>query len=513
MILPDIPHSHYICTAEQSRLLDKATIEEFGISGYTLMEVAGSKTANHLLSYHGKGDHGLILCGKGNNGGDALVVARYLAQHRIDVTLVFISGIDDLSEDADQNFRLLQKMDQHSIHGDHLHFISSWQPDSLTDTYDFIVDGMLGTGLDSDLRGDYEKAVSWANECSVPKYAIDIPTGLHADRGDEMGEILQADETFTFGGLKQGFYLNEGLESTGQTTYCDLPFPNYLKEDFSTALIDSNWVDPNFPINRSPAQHKYEAGVLYVIAGSEGLTGAAIMAAKSAWAEGIGAVILICPRGLLSIFETNLTQIITRPVGKEHDFHFTGEHCDKIVDIIEEKPGKIIFGPGIGRADETVRLTHNLLDQYSGDMLIDADGLWCLAQRDWKVGDDQNLILTPHPGELGRLLGKKVKDDYDRLQKVRQFARNQGVYLLSKGYPIILATPDNTSYLSDYDTRKFSRAGFGDILAGKIGAFWTLCNRASQACWHGLLNGQKKLNQLKHDDSDTQHWPEPLDLI
>lgn len=512
MSLSDIPHRHYICTADQSQKLDQHTIEDFGISGYTLMEVAGAKSAGHILEDFRKGDHGIILCGKGNNGGDALVVARYLVQHGIKVTIVFISGDEDLSEDARSNYELLQKMNQHELHEDLIDFLTSWPSEPLAGNFDFIVDGMLGTGLDSELRGDYTTAVRWANQQPIPTYSIDIPTGLHADTGQIMGEAIRADQTFTFGGLKQGFYLNDGPSRAGQPAYCDLPFPNYLKQDFNTALIDESWVENTFPIPRKPARHKYEAGVLYVIAGSEGLTGAAIMAAKSAWSEGLGAVILICPHGLLSVFENHLTQVITRPVGHQRDTFFKADHWEEIHDILSEKPGTVIFGPGIGRHEETVDATHELINQFSGSMVIDADGLWCLAQREWEIDQEQDVILTPHPGEASRLFEFDKHDDADRLDGVRTFARQKGVHLLSKGYPVILGTPNGICYLTGYDTRRFSRAGFGDVLAGKIGAFWTLSNRADQACWHALVNGKKKMDYLENRSGNSD-VPEPLDLI
>ncbi len=512
MDLFDIPHTHYLCTAEQSQSLDQQTIEDFGIPGYTLMEVAGSKTAEHLLEVHTSGDHGLILCGKGNNGGDALVVARYLVQYQIHLTLVFISGTDDLSSDAARNYELLQKMSEQDPHREFLQFIPSWEPEQLDREYDFILDGMLGTGLDSELRGDYQSAVEWTRERKETKYAIDIPTGLHANTGQVMGSAMQVDRTFTFGALKQGFYLNEGPPVVGEPVYVDLPFPNYLKRDLSTILIDESWVEQTIPIERSPASHKYENGVLYIIAGSEGLTGAAVMAAKSAWAGGVGAVMLVCPRGLLPIFETKLTQVITRPVGEADDDHFKAEHLDRLLDILEERPGKVIYGPGIGRQPDTVELTHQLLDQLSGSLLIDADGLWCLAQRDWQPSDDQHIVLTPHPGELSRLLDASIAGDADRLEKTKTFSSDRNVTVLSKGYPVILSSADELTYLTSYDTRIFSRAGFGDVLAGKIGACWMFTDQAEQACIHGLLDGRKKMDpHLKQ--TDTIHRLEPLDLI
>jgi len=505
----NVPHPYYLTTAEESQQLDAQTIESFGIDGYTLMEIAGSKAAEQLIRQYNPGQHGLYLCGKGNNGGDALVVARYLVHHGIKATLAFISGTDDLSKDANKNFELLRKIanEDSSVSID-IH--TEWKPDDLTGSYDFIVDGMLGTGLNSDLRGDYEKAVHWANNSDLPLHAIDIPTGLHADTGQAMGASIKADQTFAFGSLKQGFYLNEGPYYAGIPAYCDLPFPNYLKNDFSNFLIDEKWMEQRYPFERSPVRHKYEAGVLYLVAGSEGLTGAAQMAARSAWAEGLGATIIICPRGLLPIFETNLIQHIKKPVGTVDDFHFSEEHLDDVLDIIHEKEGKVLFGPGLGRAPETLRFTQQFLSRYEGDVLIDADGLWCLAQEPISRPENSRWILTPHPGELTNILNTKIKDDNDRLIKVKSYSREQDITVVSKGYPVIVGTSEGNGYLTGYDTRNFARAGFGDVLAGKISAFWTLTGSTVQSCIRGLLSGKQKMEN--HNQNSIAPL-EPFDLI
>ncbi|MDZ7689733.1 MAG: NAD(P)H-hydrate epimerase [Balneolaceae bacterium] len=191
------PHPYFVCTAAEAQQMDKDTIEEFGIDGYTLMEVAGSSAAKHLLDSIGDHTHGLYLCGKGNNAGDALVVARYLIQHGHHVEILFISGTDDLSADTQKNLELLQKIrDQDSTAGN-LQILESWGDfdANASHTFHYIIDGMLGTGLDSDLRGDYTSAVEWANSSGLPIYAIDIPTGLHGDTGQIMGNAIRAVRT------------------------------------------------------------------------------------------------------------------------------------------------------------------------------------------------------------------------------------------------------------------------------------------------------------------------------
>ncbi len=498
------PYDYYLLDADLSQEIDRRTIDEMGIDGFTLMEIAGSSAAKKLLAEIPQDAHSIYLCGKGNNGGDALVIARYLVQHNISATVVFLSGTDDLSPDADKNLELLKKFDTQ----DFVTIVESWEGFEPLEDYDFVIDGMLGTGLDSDVRGDYIQAVNWTNEQSRPVYAIDIPTGLHANSGLIMSCAIQADQTFAFGGRKQGFYLNDGPDLTGSVEYCELPFPNKYRENCQTFLLDESWI--SIP-EQTPGRHKYDAGVLYIIAGSEGLTGAAMMAAQSAWAEGLGAVILICPHGILPIYEQGLPSIIKKPVGTRDDFFFTQQHVNDVLEIIEEKNGKVLLGPGLGRDEKTVTFVGQLLSNNSADTVIDADGLWALSQlSSWNKPDESHWILTPHPGELQRLRGEPFTGDNERLEIIRGFATDHNITMLSKGMPGIVGTPAGHCYLTNYDTRYFARAGSGDVLAGKVSAFLCLGNTPDQSCAMGLLNGKQKLDNYLQNPKGL---PEPKDFI
>lgn len=498
------PLSHYVLTARQSREVDRKTIEEMGIDGFTLMEIAGSSAAKAILSDRPGSSHGLYLCGKGNNAGDALVVGRYLMQHNIAATLVFLSGTGDLSPDAEKNLELLREFDSRN----QLTIFESWGAFDQSGSWDFIIDGMLGTGLDSELRGDYLKGVQWANKQPAPVLSMDIPTGLHADTGESMGACIRAEQTFAFGGRKQGHYLEEGPARTGKITYCELPFPNHFKSSCNTFLLDESWVE------RPPAQpgrHKYASGVLYIIAGSEGLTGAAILAAQSAWAEGLGAVIIVCPRGLLSVYEHNLPSIIKKPVGDTSDDHFKPQHLSHTLEILREKEGVVLLGPGLGRQEETASFVSRFLSRNLRNTVIDADALWALARSgQWDKPDDTQWILTPHPGELSRFTDHPITNDYQRLNFVRTFSSDHHITILSKGMPGIIGTSSGTCYITNYNTRYFARAGNGDVLAGKVGAYLAFGRAPDDSCAGGLLQGKQKLDRYLET---AQGLPEPRDFI
>ncbi|HCD53772.1 MAG TPA: NAD(P)H-hydrate epimerase [Balneolaceae bacterium] len=478
-----IPHSYQLFTAASSRKLDADTINEFGISGITLMEIAGTRAADFILSEMEAGSHGLFLCGKGNNAGDALVVARILAEHDFECTVVFIKGSETLSDDSSVNLKRLRELGKNvRIH----HHLDDFDRSA---AFDFIVDGMLGTGLNSDIRSPYDSVIEWVNETEIPVFAMDIPTGLHADSGKKMGNAVIADFTLAFGSLKQGFFFDDGYEHCGEVIFCELPFPSKFKNE-TTFLIDSDWANNHH--NTSQRKHKYDGGVVYIIAGSEGLTGAGVLAAKSAWATGVGAVVLISPNGLLQTYEEHLVQIIKRGVGTSNDKAFRKDHVDEVIRILNERPGKVLIGPGLGRDEETLSFTRELLSRFSGDLVIDADALFALASAPLEKPEDSNWILTPHPGELTSFIGFDTSSAQERKRSALQISTSLNVTILSKGLPSMLCTPEGVSYHTGYDTRVFSRAGFGDVLAGKTVAQWLITNDPELAGIFSLIDGKEK---------------------
>ncbi|MTI87643.1 MAG: NAD(P)H-hydrate epimerase [Balneolaceae bacterium] len=497
----NIPYSYYLCSAGQCRHMDEKTISDFGIDGFTLMETAGTRAADYIEAVTEQKSHGLFICGKGNNAGDALVVARLLSQHEVDITICFISGTDSLTQDTSKNLDLLKKLDTEI----NIHNWDTFAPGE----YDFIVDGMLGTGLDSEVREPYSDAIKWINQQECPVFSLDVPTGLHADSGRILGTAVKADYTLSFGALKTGFYLDQGFDITGQVVHCELSFPNKYKK--ATAyLIDQEWVNANSPDVQTP-KHKYDSGVLYIIAGSEGLTGAAVMAARSAWSAGLGAVVLITPKGLLEIYEKNLVQIIKKPVGNTSDSFFEPSHLDEILNTIKEKPGAVLIGPGLGRKKVTIQFAQQFIQTYNGKLIIDADALYALGKQDkWDKPQAAEWILTPHPGELQLLLNPDFGDSYERMMETCSTSKEKKVTILSKGLPSIVATTSGQSFITGYDTRIFARAGFGDILAGKIGAYWLTYPSTKLACFHALLNGYEK---AAHFIRENERGPEPLDII
>ncbi|MEX2574891.1 MAG: NAD(P)H-hydrate epimerase [Balneolaceae bacterium] len=514
MSLQNLPYSHRVSTGDQAREADRKTIELFGMDGFTLMETAGLQAAQFISGKSGPGAVGLYVCGKGNNGGDALVIARYLAIHQNHTChIIFPAGKDSLSPDAQKNLELLLKLRSQN-EPVHFHEQGVGTDENSDDCLsaaclmggpvDYVVDGLLGTGLSDNLRPPYNSAVKKINRLTCPVYSVDIPTGLHADTGKAMPDAVHADYTLSFGTLKVGFYLHDGRQYTGEIRQFNLSFPKSYRP--ATAELITPDLDKVIPHISRFAEHKYSDRILYLIAGSEGLTGAAVMAAASGWRTGTGAVILITPKGLLGIYEKTLPGIIKSPVGTGRDTFFKEGHQEKVLDILKRKKGVLLIGPGLGSRDTTIRFTERILSGFEQDTVIDADAL--RAVPDLPV--NRNWILTPHPGEAHKLHGKSFEDDFERLQWAADYSKQRSLYMVSKGNPVFIGTPEGKNYLTGYDTRIFARAGFGDVLSGKIAGNLAISGDIELSIVRALIDGYRTAERIRL----TSDRPlEPNDLI
>lgn len=495
---PSIPNYNRLSTAEQSRLADSATINDFGIDGFTLMEIAASGAARLIGEHTGPEKKGVFFCGKGNNGGDAIAASRYLSEtlaHH--VTLVFPLGRKNLSPDTQKNLDLILKLQQvnSSI------IISDETPNLLDKNLDvnYIVDGLLGTGLEGDVREPLKSLINDINKSDLPIFAMDAPTGLNADTGEVMGACIRANHTVTFGTNKIGFYLNNAKSLTGKVYFLELPFPNHLKK-YRSVLINNKSGHNVTPEDRV-AEHKYDNGVVHIIAGSEGLTGAAIMAAQSAWKKGAGAVFLYCPKKLLPIYEKNLPQVIKVKVGDDDDSYFKPSHVDQIASSLNKKKGSLLIGPGIGTNRDTVDFTEAILREHHEEVIIDADALQSIERLlQLPKSLRSKWILTPHIGEAKSYLKLKFDNDYSRLIAGELFVKNHQVSLLLKGSPTCYIDISGTSYITEYDTSMFTRAGFGDVLAGTISTNLAITKERISSALDALNSGFKKYQ--KHPKSD-----------
>ncbi len=467
-----------ILSASAMREADRRTIEDYCIPGYTLMESAGREAARILLQHYGP-PHRLrvcILCGKGNNGGDGLVVARQLYIHgATEVCVLHLGDEQTSSPDAARNLSLLRQLKEHDTE-QRLHLIpytEELSPEALDRIAceHVLVDALLGTGLRRELAGPIRMLVEWMNTRSSPKVAIDIPTGLDSDTGRVHGVAVQATHTITMGACKTGMLIHEGPDYCGTIHTVEIGIPPFIleaqaKEPGSAWKATDEAIRTWLP-ERTRQSHKYRVGLLLSIAGARGYTGAPEMAARAAARIGAGMVIAACPEEIYPVLATKFTEIVTVPVPQTE----AGTIAPSAVETLRphlDRARALLVGCGLGRHPETSQLVHRLLMETELSGVLDADGLFALVGRTDLLTHHAGgrWILTPHLGEFKRLSGVTNISPEEHLALVRQYAQEWNVVLLLKGFPAIVGTPDGQIFLNPTGNPGATSAGHGDVLAG-----------------------------------------------
>ncbi len=461
-----------VVTAEQMQQLDQRAIENFGIPGIVLMENAGRGSAEFILQKYPHLHRSVvaIVAGKGNNGGDGFVIARYLVNRGISVKLYLLADPKVLRGEAETNYQIFLRMKGAVVSVPSL--IEYQKIKRELEKVDFIIDGIFGTGLDAEVRGYYREVIEHLNRIQKPKVAIDIPSGLDANTGKPLGTAIRATLTLTFGLPKIGLLIPPGTEYVGELKLIDISIPRRLIEDerIQTYLLEEGEVRKELAIPRRPDSHKGDYGHLLVLAGSVGKTGAAAMACEAALRMGAGLVTLGIPKSLNPIMEVKLTEVMTEPLPETAKQTLSLRAFNAIVRLCENKKA-VVIGPGMGTFKETQTLVLKLVRALDLPMVLDADGLTALAGGLKSLPSMKRpLILTPHPGEMGRLVGLTPKQVLEnRIDLSRSFSQSHRVYLVLKGYRTLIATPQGEVFINPTGNPGMASGGTGDVLTGMIG--------------------------------------------
>ncbi len=481
-----------LVTAAQMQSLDRRTIDEAKVPGSILMERAG-KGVVQALEQEFKSLSGTpitIVCGKGNNGGDGLVIARYLKHKRAKVQVILLANPKELTKDAQNMYRRLRKVAPT--------IIRITPPEkvlhSTVRTASLLVDAMLGTGLSSILKEPYKTAIKSMNAAPAPTIAVDIPSGIHSDTGEIMGIATRAHMTVTFGCPKLGLYLGAGIDHAGAISTVDIGIPKEYVEwlQVPVHLLTPATIATLLP-DRSLSSHKGTFGHVGLIAGSPGKTGAAALAARATLRTGAGLVTVATPQSAQSSLDAKLFEAMTLAM-PETSAHTLGRAALKpLLDFTNERHA-VALGPGISTHPETGRLIRELLPKIKQSCVVDADGLNVLAKhRSILSSCIGTPIVTPHPGEMARLTGKLSPQavNQDRLNTALRFAKTQKVIVVLKGARTIIAAPNGYAAISETGNPGMASAGMGDVLTGVIASFLaqglTPWNAArTGVCLHGL---------------------------
>ena len=482
-----------VLTAAQMQEIDRFTIEEIGLPGVVLMENAGRAVAREIIQKFSGADRfdALVVAGKGNNGGDGFVLARYLIDNGWHVETIVLAARDAISGDAAVYLSALENC------GAQVRFAPQ-QADlqkclKTLGPFDVLVDAIFGTGLTKPVQGLYKMAIDWLNQELSTVVAVDIPSGIDGTTGQVLGAAVKADLTITFEFPKIGNVSYPGAGHVGELVTVPIGIPRNaaLEVDVSCLLIDSEEARRILP-KRNADGHKGTFGHLLVLAGSMGKSGAAVMAAESGLRGGSGLVTLACPQSVQTIVASQLKEVMTSPL-LEYEGEVSLQNLAELQKISEEKQG-LALGPGLGTGDEVGTLIRRIVQDFSLPMVIDADGLNALSGhthilRNRKTKD---MVLTPHPGEMSRLAKVPVHEvQADRISVASQFAKNNGVVIVLKGAKTIIACPEGKVHINSTGHVGMASGGMGDVLTGIIGSFLAQGMSAMSAATLGVyLHGQ-----------------------
>ncbi len=507
-----------IVTAEEMIEIDKKTIEGYGIPGVVLMERAGLAVVSKIKELFGR-KRVIVVSGSGNNGGDGLVVARNLHNEGWDVKVFLTTRPEDLKGDALSQYNIAVKfgVDIQPVNELLTHY------SSVLTRHLVIVDAILGTGLSKNVTGTLSEVIILINKSKIPIISVDISSGISSDNGQVMGEAVKADYTITFGLPKRGHLLYPGAEYTGKLYIEDIGFPEELlrTEKLKIELLMKDYVSTLIP-ERSRYSHKGDYGHVLIVAGSRGKTGAALMAARACLRTGAGLVTIGIPESLADIFQSRVTEEMTLILPDKGNGTLSGGASNKILDFLN-KIDLLAIGSGIGVSNETEKLMKTLIRDSATPIVIDADGINSIkGERKIFSKAKAPLILTPHPGEMARLLiqnpevrsqksegaaGFSLRDEIekDRINTAISFARETGTYLVLKGVPTIIAVPDGRAFINSTGNPGMATAGTGDVLTGMISGFLGQAMNPLHACILGVY-----MHGLAGDVAASEKGQHPL---
>jgi ADP-dependent NAD(P)H-hydrate dehydratase / NAD(P)H-hydrate epimerase len=459
-----------LLTAAEMREIDRRTIEEIGLPGVVLMENAGRAAADAVAAAFSSCRPGpvLVLAGRGNNGGDGYVVARHLHNRGWHVITVVLATEEQITGDAALQLRVLSRG------GGTVHFAgtSAALATFLAEQRPrLLVDALLGTGLNSTVRGLIAEAIDWINGAALPVIALDIPSGVDASNGRVLGRAVRADLTVTFAFAKIGHAVHPGAGLTGELVTADIGIPLALtsQADDSHLLVDAEDARRLLPA-RPVTGHKGSFGHLLVIAGCRGKSGAAVMAAEGGLRSGAGLVTVACPESIQTVLAVKLTEAMTVAL-PENGGMLRMDALALIENLWSDKKA-IALGPGLGVSADVCELVRSLVRNCPMPLVLDADGLNAIADAPAVLLERRGppAILTPHPGEMARLIGGSVAQvEDDRLGAARDFARQYQVVLVLKGARTVIAFPDGRVRINSTGHPGMASGGTGDVLTGVIG--------------------------------------------
>lgn len=465
--------------AEGMGAVDRWAIDERGVPSLELMEAAGAALAREVASIAQAGSAGPIrvLCGKGNNGGDGLVAARFLRDTGFDAEALLLWPASELSGDASANLRRLEADDWRELG-------EGEDPAAALAGSAAVVDAIFGTGFSGEPREPAAAAIAAINGCAAPVIACDVPSGVDAATGEAADRCVEAGLTVTFHQAKLGHRIAPGKWRCGDVVVAPIGIPAGAPQPPAGGAINARALE--LPPRRGRESTKFASGEVVVVGGSRGMTGAVCMTSMAAIRAGAGYATAAVPESLEPIFEVKLTEVMTVGVDAIDD----GLDIAAAPAVLEraERAACVVIGPGLGRSGPAAQLVRHVVPRVHCPLLIDADGLNALGtELSLIAGRDAPTILTPHAGELARLLGCDSDEvNARRLDCARRAAADSGAVVVLKGDDTLVVEGDRIAVSVD-GSAALATAGTGDVLSGTIAALVARGTGAFEGACAGVL--------------------------
>jgi len=457
-----------ILSRGQVRAYDAHAIDERRVPSIVLMENAGRGAAELMLSALRASAGGIaaarvvVVAGVGNNGGDGFVVARHLAAAGVTATVIVASRADKIAGDARANYEAFVELGGACI------VLPPGTARSMIDAElegaTLLVDALFGTGLDRAIEGFFADVISAIDEADAPVWSLDLPSGLDADTGCVLGVAVHATTTVTFAHRKLGLVTPRGAELAGRVAVAGLGIPDAkVLEAVGVAAWGleegdvARWLSP-----RKTGAHKHAAGDVLIVAGSPGTTGAAALSARGALRAGAGVATIATFTDARDAVAAQVLEVMTREIDEAD--------LEAAIDKLIARRSALVVGPGFGTTPRARRAIEHAVSTFEGLLVLDADGITCFAGRPEDLAAAPGeLVLTPHPGELGRLLGRPSSEiEADRFASAQEAAARTKAVVVLKGAHTIVAGPDGDAWVCMEHAPALATAGSGDVLAGIV---------------------------------------------
>ncbi len=492
-------------TNKQVRDIDKIAIEKQGFPGILLMENAAINIYNSIIEKFNSSqlnDKIGIICGKGNNGGDGLAVARHFLINGFQVKILMIYDIEESSQDAKTNYFILNNLEKLNNTLSIKYYKSIKDINSLNDC-NIIIDAILGSGIQGALGEPIKSIVEKLNLINCKKIAIDNPTGLNVDTG--FGEIVfKADLTISLSGFKKGLFFNDGYLNSGKIKKGSIGIDEKLFTNFNTNTFLIEPEDAYFSLpKKSKGINKYSAGKVLTIAGSGQFPGAAVLTSISALKVGAGSSILCFPNSIKNLVHSKYPELVVHHYDDEGKEFFSVKNLQELNDRFQWAD-VISLGPGIGRNDETIDGIISIIKKYKNKFkVIDADAIYAIAKYGYKNLDLKNSVFTPHIGEFSNLIKIETNELVKNiLYYGQEFVKEKNCYLVLKGPRTLIFTKDQEIFINSVGNEGLAKFGTGDVLTGVISGLFAQNKSIEDSVISGVYLHSLAADLLKEEKTE-----------